>query len=221
MKHLQDKLTYANVVATLALFLVLAGGTAFAAKHVLAKNSVGTRQIKNNAITGAKIQNGAVTGAKISTSSLGTVPSATHADSANTANTANTATNAQHAASADQASTSTKATTAERVETLPAPEPIHLASLEPGCDNTSESTIGPSGFYKDGFGEVHLVGGFFCGTKGAVGFVLPPGFRPKTEILQRTVGSEAGAELIVLPTGVVEAFGSTTATLFGASFRTN
>lgn len=218
MKRLQGKLSYANVVATLALFLVLAGGSAFAAKHVLAKNSVGTTQIKNNAITGAKIKNGAVTGAKISTSSLGTVPSATRADSADTADTAKSA---LHATSADQASNATKATTAERVETLPAPEPIHLATLEPGCENTNESTIGPSGFYKDGFGEVHLVGGFFCAVEGAVGFVLPPGFRPKTEILQPTLGSKAGAELIVLPTGAVEPFASTAATLFGASFRTN
>jgi hypothetical protein len=80
-KTLRGKLTYANVTATLALFLVLSGGAAYAASQ-LAKNSVGTKQIKNDAITTGKIKNEAVTGAKIKLSSIGTVPSATKAVSA-------------------------------------------------------------------------------------------------------------------------------------------
>jgi hypothetical protein len=104
MKRLRSKLTYANVVATLALFLVIAGGSAFAASK-FAKNSVGTKQIKNNAVTGAKIKNGAVTGAKINLSSLGTVPSAASAQSANHADTANTATSAGTAGTAGNAQT--------------------------------------------------------------------------------------------------------------------
>jgi hypothetical protein len=103
MQRIRGNLTYSNVVATVALFLVLAGGTAVAAKQMLPKNSVGTKQIKNAAITGAKIKDGAITGSKISTSSLGTVPSATHADAATTA------TNASHATSADSAVTATNA----------------------------------------------------------------------------------------------------------------
>ena len=51
-------LTYANVVSTLCLFLLLAGGTAFAASR-LAKNSVGTGQIKNGAVTQQKISTAA------------------------------------------------------------------------------------------------------------------------------------------------------------------
>ena len=35
MKRLRGNLTYANVISTTALFLVLAGGTAFAAKEAL------------------------------------------------------------------------------------------------------------------------------------------------------------------------------------------
>jgi hypothetical protein len=54
MQRLRGKLTYANVVATLALFLVLAGGTAVAASR-LAKNSVGSKQIKKRAVTPAKL----------------------------------------------------------------------------------------------------------------------------------------------------------------------
>lgn len=55
MRTLRDKLTYANVISTLCLFVVLGGG-AYAATQ-LPKNSVGAKQIKNNAITGQKIKN--------------------------------------------------------------------------------------------------------------------------------------------------------------------
>ncbi len=64
MRRLRDNLTYANVTATLALFLVLSGGAAYAASH-LGKNSVGAKQIKKNAVTTAKIKNEAVTTEKI------------------------------------------------------------------------------------------------------------------------------------------------------------
>lgn len=54
MKRLRAKLTYANVVSTLCLFLLLGGGAAFAASQ-LPKNSVGAKQIKRGAITPAKL----------------------------------------------------------------------------------------------------------------------------------------------------------------------
>ena len=72
---MRSRLTYANVISTLCLFLLLGGGAALAAGK-LATNSVGTKQLKNGAVTGAKIKNGAITGAKVSLSSLGTVPTA-------------------------------------------------------------------------------------------------------------------------------------------------
>ena len=225
MKRLSEKLTYANVVSTLCLVLLVGGGTAYAAKSMLPKNSVGTKQVKNNAITAAKIKNGSVTGAKVAPNSIdgtklalstvGTVPSAAHASSADQATQAANATNATNATNA------VRATTAERAESVPSPEAVHSVSFEPGCSSNSTENLGQVGFYKDAFGEVHLVGSVFCATEGADAFVLPPGFRPATEILQPTVGSKAGAELIILPSGVVRAFASTTATLFGVSFRTN
>jgi Collagen triple helix repeat (20 copies) len=58
LMRLRQKLTYANVVASLALVLALAGGTAYAANQMLPKNSVGTRQLKNGAVTKAKIAPG-------------------------------------------------------------------------------------------------------------------------------------------------------------------
>ena len=91
MKQIRSRLTYANVMSSIAVFLVLGGGAALAAKHVLPKNSVGTKQLKanavtvkklkknavtarkirNNAVSSAKIQNGAVSGDKIANGAVG------------------------------------------------------------------------------------------------------------------------------------------------------
>jgi hypothetical protein len=60
----RGNLTYANVMATLFVFLILAGGTAIAAKQ-LGKKTVGAKQLKPNAVTTAKIKKAAVTKAKI------------------------------------------------------------------------------------------------------------------------------------------------------------
>jgi hypothetical protein len=54
MKLARPRLTYANIVSTLCLFLLLGGGAAFAATQ-LPKNSVGTSQIKSDAVTPAKL----------------------------------------------------------------------------------------------------------------------------------------------------------------------
>lgn len=51
-------MTYANVVASLCLFLLIGGGTAFAASH-LSANSVGAKQLKKGAVTPAKLSKGA------------------------------------------------------------------------------------------------------------------------------------------------------------------
>jgi hypothetical protein len=57
--RLRPRLTYANVIATLALFLALGGATAYAAS-TLGKNSVGSKQLKKNAVTGAKVKDGSL-----------------------------------------------------------------------------------------------------------------------------------------------------------------
>jgi hypothetical protein len=59
------RLTYANVVSTLALFLVLGGGAAYAAHRYLTRKSVGTPQLKRIAVSTAKLKEGAVTTEKI------------------------------------------------------------------------------------------------------------------------------------------------------------
>jgi hypothetical protein len=64
-----------NAIAYTALFIAL-GGTAFAASSAIPKNSVGTAQLKNRAVTGAKVAKATLTGANIKSSTLGLVPDA-------------------------------------------------------------------------------------------------------------------------------------------------
>lgn len=67
MTKLRQKLTYSNVIASVALFAAL-GGVAVAAG--LPKNSVGPNQLKKGAVTAAKIRKGAVTAGKLGPKSV-------------------------------------------------------------------------------------------------------------------------------------------------------
>jgi hypothetical protein len=64
--HLRPR--YPHIVSTLALVVALASGGAYASS--LAKNSVGSKQIKNGAIKAADVQPGALTGAQVADNSL-------------------------------------------------------------------------------------------------------------------------------------------------------
>ena len=88
MKQIRKRLTYANVMSSIAVFLVLGGATAFAASKIgssqIKSNAITTGKIKKEAVTTAKIKNNAVNGAKVNESTLGEVPSATNSGNANT-----------------------------------------------------------------------------------------------------------------------------------------
>ena len=60
VSRISNSLSYANVMATIAVFIALGGG-AYAAVH-LPKNSVGTRQIKKGAVVSAKVKDGSLLG---------------------------------------------------------------------------------------------------------------------------------------------------------------
>jgi hypothetical protein len=95
---IRDRLTYANVMATLAVFIAI-GGTGYAAIN-LPRNSVGAKQLRTHAVTASKIKPGAVTGRRVRDNSLtgkdideatlAKVPSATNADHASNADSAGT-----------------------------------------------------------------------------------------------------------------------------------
>lgn len=63
LRAIGKRLTYANVIASLALFLALGGGAVYAASKKA--NQVGTGKLKQNAVTAGKIKANAVTQTKI------------------------------------------------------------------------------------------------------------------------------------------------------------
>jgi hypothetical protein len=69
LKQIRSGLTYANVMSTLAVFLILGGASAFAASQ-LAKNSIGSKQLKKSSVTAVKIKDGAINSAKVADESL-------------------------------------------------------------------------------------------------------------------------------------------------------
>lgn len=94
MKRALGPLSYANVVATLALFIAL-GGSSYAAVKLNGKD------IKKNTVAGKALKKDTLGGREIKESKLAKVPSATTADSAQSAAAAALA---AHATTADTAS---------------------------------------------------------------------------------------------------------------------
>jgi hypothetical protein len=173
---LRERISYANVVATLALFLAI-GGVGYAATK-LPKNSVGTKQIKKNAVTGAKVKKHTLTGKNINLKKLGTVPSAS------------------------SAAVASALTPLEAVHFVGTPgEPpfingsnVPAGALEPPIPGVS---LRPVGFYKDHEGIVHLEGAAVVGTGTPypIIFTLPAGFRPASKTVLTFPNTE-GEEVI-------------------------
>jgi hypothetical protein len=200
MTRLRSKLSYSNVVATLALILAIGGGSAFAATQ-LAKNSVGPRQLKKNAVTTAKIKPGAVTSAKIKLGTLGTVPTAAHA------------TNASHADTATVASSIAPPESPRVVGT--AGQPPFVAPWK----NVNDE-FAPVSFYKDREGVVHLEGLAEGNGTDVVIFTLPPGYRPNKKLFFSNFGySGAQWPLYVEANGDVKSGSVWEISLSGITFR--
>lgn len=177
--RLRNRLTYANVMSTLAVFVAL-GGASYAATQ-LPRNSVGPKQLRKGAVTGAKVKPHSLTGIDLNLAKLGTVPAAAHAATADSAGHAASADSAGHATSADSAQSAAIA------RSLAPAEPSRLVGAPgqpPFLDGTHNGEIPggaampqPAAFYKDQEGIVHLEGAVKVGSTGLL-FNLPPGYRP-------------------------------------------
>ncbi len=160
---MRPKLTYANVMSTIAVFLVLGAGGAYAASH-LGKNSVGTKQLKKNSVTGSKVKDHSLTGRDIDASTLGTVPRAADAD---------------HATTVDAFA-------------HPVTVHLVGGSGEPQFENEATNyspNFTPAGFYKDHECVVHLQGTVANSNNSAVAFTLPVADRPEKAVLAPITGN--------------------------------
>lgn len=142
--RLRRHLSYANLMASVAVFLAL-GGVGYAATSIngnqIKKQTVGAGKLKNGTLTSTQVKQNGLNGSVIDESSLGTVPSAQSASSARTADSATTAASASsaskadHATSADSATTANSATTAGDAETL---DGLTAQELQVACSAETE-----------------------------------------------------------------------------------
>jgi len=136
MKLSRPRLTYANVVSSLALFVAL-GGVSYAATS-LPGGSVGAKQIRAEAVRTGKLADGAVTYGKLAKgvrawiARVGGAPTVTATTSApesvKHAETADRATTAGHAETADKAATAGSAGTAAHADTAGSAATAELAT---------------------------------------------------------------------------------------------
>jgi len=74
LNQLGRRVTYANVMSTIAVFAVLAGGGAYAASKIgpgdIAKNAVRAKHVKKKQVRAKHIRNGAVTKPKLANGSV-------------------------------------------------------------------------------------------------------------------------------------------------------
>jgi hypothetical protein len=176
---MRPKLTFANVMSCLALFVAL-GGLAVAAG--LPKNSVGTKQLKKNAVTTVKIKDGAIGATKIQDGAIGAAKIQDRViTGAQIANGSLTGTQVN----ASTLGTVPVAERANRADSLPPAEDWHFVgapgepAFQNGWENPSPgSPLESVAFFKDHEGIVHFKGRAYGGTSSSRIFALPPGFRP-------------------------------------------
>lgn len=185
MKHVMRRLTYANVVATLALFLAIGGGAAFAATN-LAKNSVGPKAIRANAVGPAKIKagavtneklaNGAVTGTKLAAGAVGA--SQLTAGAVGSTQLANGAVGANQLANGAVGSTK-------------------IANGAVGGTQLAAGAVGPTQLAKEAVGPTQLAAGAVGGSKlGTINTKSASVSVPKGEIKGISVSCAAGETLL-------------------------
>lgn len=138
MSRVKNRLTYANVASTIALVVALTMGSAWASGQ-LAKNSVGTKQLKDDAVNGAKVADGSLSGADIG-GSVGSADHASKADSAANADHASSADSASHADSADSATNASHADSATSANHAGSADSATNASHADTADSATSAT---------------------------------------------------------------------------------
>ncbi|MFN8132815.1 MAG: hypothetical protein U0R70_14825 [Solirubrobacteraceae bacterium] len=227
------RLSYANVMSTLAVVIAL-GGTSYAAVAITG------RQVRNGSLSGVDIRGDSLTGAQVRESTLGRVPRAAFADRAGRAASAAAADTAAAAATlggrgpeAFQAAGAAAGGALAGTYPNPtlAPPKVRFLGAAPVLTENGWSASNSPGFWKDGAGVVHLQGTVSINSgpaSSAVIFTLPSGFRPPNigsrffAVPPNTIANAQGFEVSVLEisgTGQVRPTADTTeVALDGVSF---
>ena len=210
MRRMRVHLSFANVMSVAAVFIAL-GGSAIAINKIKA-NSVGTKHLKNNAVTSPKVANGSLleedfkvgqlpAGAQGAAGTQGpqgaTGPAGTQGAQGIQGPAGSPDTGAQILAKLAPVDGNLSGLDADRLDGLTSADftsnfapkvadTVHVvgAGGEPAFQNsfTSGPAIhGEAGFFRDGFGVVHLQGTVKVPTPPFVNpaFTLPAGYRPE------------------------------------------
>jgi len=199
-------LTYANVMATVAVFLVLGGGSAIASLIITSNGQVGQNTISGHKPSSGAHPNvipGSLNGTDFATGAVTKPKLANHSVSSTKFAAGATAPNAGRLGG---------------VAPRPAYQPL---SLHAGC-SSANAVYGPPGYVVDALGFVHLRGVITCSTYMA--FQLPAAVAPAYRKVFRvaTVNTADNTELTIFPDGSADlntSGASFVASLDGVTYR--
>jgi hypothetical protein len=188
LAKLLSRLTYANVMATIAVFIAL-GGSSYAVSRINGK------RIQGHSISGSKLKRNTLTGRQIREQRLATVPNASKLDKLDSTAFQRSGAAAGGALAGTYPNPS-----------IAAPEAFHIVGTagEPPFEGTwanHGSGFAPASFYKDHLGRVYLRGTITDGSEGSNAFVLPASYAPSENIY-----APAAAGLVTPKVATVEVF---------------
>ncbi len=195
--RLRRHLSYANVMASIAVFLAL-GGVGYAATTIngnaIKKGTVGAGKLKSGTLGSKQVKPDGLDGSVIDESTLSIVPSA---------QTATTATSADHATTATSATDAEHATVADDAETV---EGFSADELELSCPADTDlyggmcwdDNVRPAKHWLPATVECGDAGGRLPSISELIAYVLQPGEQVTAQAWSAEVVDLTGGKEVVL-----------------------